>query len=426
MYNILIDRTGLVYVVLTFVIFQSAGAQPIVRPENQGLSTERLERISPVMQGFVDQGLVPGMSVTVARHGQVVFSERYGYMDIESQTPLSEDAIYRIYSMSKAITGVAVMMLLEEGRFLLDDPISKYIPAFKDMKVFVRETPQGIDLEAARREITVRDLLSHASGLGYGWGNDPVSRLYQNIQPMDPSLTLEQAVTKLASLPLYFQPGTDWRYSTSIDVIGRLIEVTSDKTLETFFQERIFEPLGMRDTGFFLVPEHTSRLTTLYTYNESGELVPDRSISRYQRHENRLLSGGGGLLSTEADYLRFVLMLANGGVYNNVRLLSPKTIQLMSLDHLAEGIELPWFKLKGHGYGLSVSVLRDLSKSPSMGSLGDFGWDGAASTFFRVDLKTGIAILLMTHRMPTDDAIQLKLKNLVYQALVDSSLPEGE
>jgi len=416
----MIQRITIVTLVLLIsASFLAASEAATVNPEGQGFSSERLQRISTVMQDYVDRREFPGISVTVARHGKVVFSERYGYMDIESKKKLSSDAIYRAYSMSKPITGAAAMMLFEEGKFLLDDPISKYIPAFKDAKVFVKETDNDPALEDCKKEITIRHLLCHSSGLGYGWGSDPVSKIYQEADLFNQSRNLEQMVDKLATLPLYYQPGTDWQYSLSIDVIGRLIEVVSGMTLDEFFQKRIFTPLGMKDSGFYLSKENRNRITTLYRYNQSKELVPNHSISRYTKGENRMLSGGGGLLSTTADYLKFLLMLSNGGEYNGVRLLSPQTIQLMGRNHLEDGISLPWGKLKGHGYGLSVSVLTDLSKSQCMGSVGDFGWDGAASTFMRVDPKTGIAILLMTHRMPCDDRIQLKLKNLVYQALIE-------
>ncbi len=418
----MIQRITIVTLVLLLSASFMASSEPAtVNPEGQGFSSERLQRISTVMQDYVDCGEFPGMCVTVARHGKVIFSERYGYMDIESKKKLSDDAIYRAYSMTKPITGAAAMMLFEEGKFLLDDPISKYIPAFKDAKVFVKETDNGPELEDCKKEITIRHLLTHSSGLGYGWGNDPVSKIYQEAQKSNPnqSPTLEEMVDGLATLPLYFQPGADWQYSLSIDVIGRLIEVVSGMTLDEFFQQRIFKPLGMKDSGFFLSKENRDRITTLYRYNQSKELVPDHSITRYTKGENRMLSGGGGLLSTTSDYLKFLLMLSNGGEYNGVRLLSPQTIQMMGRNHLEDGISLPWGKLQGHGYGLSVSVLTDLSKSQCMGSVGDFGWDGAASTYMRVDPQTGIAILLMTHRMPCDDGIQLKLKNLVYQALIE-------
>ncbi len=414
------------YRVLAIFLFTLMSISPLLAndfqtavPENQGFSAERLQRITPVMQDFVDRGLFPGMSVTVARNGKIVFSQRYGFMDVESKKPLESDAIFRIYSMSKPITGVAAMMLLEEGKFLLDDPISKYIPAFKETKVFVKEDNGEIETVEKERPITIRHLLCHASGLGYGWGNDPVSSIYrkESAKYMDKPINLEIFANGLASVPLYFQPGTDWQYSYSIDVVGRLIEVVSGMTLEEFFQKRIFDPLEMKDTGFYITNDKLPRLTTLYRYEQSDGLVPDHSISRYQKESASFQSGGGGLLSTTSDYLRFLLMLSNQGEYKGKRLLAPQTIRLMGCNHLPDGVTLPWGKLYGHGYGLSVSVLTDLSKSPTMGSVGDFGWDGAASTFMRVDPQTGIAILLMTHRMPCDDEIQLKLKNLVYQAI---------
>lgn len=398
----------------------NAGVHVTADPESLGISSTRLERIDGLMNDYVERGVFPGMIVTVARRGQVVYHRAFGYPDIAERKPLQDDAIFRIYSMTKPVTGVAVMMLFEQGRFMLDDPVAKYLPALADLRVYASGTGDNLKTTAVQRPMTVRDLLRQTGGLGYGWGTDPVSQLYQQAHLFDPNTTLEQMVEKLGTLPLYFQPGSDWQYSVSIDVLGRLVEVWSGQPLDEFFQEHIFGPLGMKDTGFYIPSEKRDRFTAVYNYSSADGLVPlsrADAYDKYTRGRNRMLSGGGGLVSTVEDYLQFVQMLANGGSLGAVRILSPKTVKLMSTDALPDGVTLPWFKLKGHGYGFTVSVQTDNTQSPTLGSVGDFGWDGAASTYFRIDPQEDLVILLMTHRMPCDDEIQIKLKTLVYQAL---------
>jgi len=388
----------------------------------QGFSQARLQRIDRVMHDYVDSGVFPGMIVTVARGGQVVYDRTFGYSDVEKKRPLKKDAVMRVYSMTKPITSAAVMILFEEGRFMLDDPVSKYLPSFENVEVFKSVKNGVIQTEPCEREMTVRDLLRQTCGLGYGWGNDPVSQRYKEANLFDPATTLEDMVQKLGTLPLYTQPGQDWRYSVAIDVLGRLVEVWSGQGLDEFMQQRLFDPLGMNDTGFFVPQENQARLTQVYNYSPDKGLMPlgkESAYGRYAQGQNRLFSGGGGLVSTASDYLRFAQMLANGGVLEGTRILSPKTVALMRTNALPEGITLPWGKLRGHGYGFALSVQTDNAHSPSLGSVGDYGWDGAASTYFRIDPKEDLVILLMTHRMPCDDEIQIKLKTLVYQALTE-------
>jgi len=414
---------GLVGAVLLAVTGVSAGASgeglPVARPERVGMSSVKLARIGQVMEEYVRSGSFPGMTVAVVREGNIAYLESFGWADIAKAEPVRPDTIFRIYSMSKPVTAAAVMMLYEEGKFSLDDPVSRYLPAFKNVNVYQTGKSRKKDL-TPRREISIRDLLRHTSGLGYGWDKDPVSEMYQKANLFDPQLTIEQAVDRLAALPLYFEPGSNWQYSVSIDVLGRLVEVWSGLTLEEFFNQRIFTPLGMKDTGFFVPSDKLGRFTSCYRLPEKGKLeaVPeDAAFGRYDREKNRLLSGGGGLVSTTADYLRFAQMLLNGGELDGVRLLGPKTVELMSMNHLPDGVKLHWDKLQGHGYGFAVSVLTDLPKSLGMGSVGDWGWDGAASTYFRIDPSEKLVLLLMTHRMPCDTEIQVRLKTLVYQAI---------
>ncbi len=395
-----------------------------VRPAVPGLSAERLARIAPVMERFIRDGRFPGVSVTVARNGRVAYQQEFGFADVERKTPLRKDTIYRVFSMSKPVTGVAVMMLVEEGRIVLDDPVSRYIPCFKNLQVFDGEGPEGPILKKADREVTVRDLLRHTSGFGYGGNADPVARLYQAKNVMDSSAGLDQMVERACTVPLRFQPGTKWEYSISMDILGRLVEVVSGQALDEFFQTRIFDPLKMVDTGFFVPEAKAARFANCYSFAEGKGLTPvppASAVDRYTRGKNKLLSGGGGLVSTASDYLRFATMLARGGELDGVRLLGPRTVALMSMNQLPAGVTPSWWggKNGGNGYGFTMSVTTNVAETTGYGSVGDFGWDGAASTFFRVDPKERLVVLVMTQRMPTDLEIQVKVKSLVYQALLD-------
>jgi CubicO group peptidase (beta-lactamase class C family) len=411
---------------LLFVVPVLAQAQrPKVQPQpGAGLSSERLARIVPVMNQLVQEGKFPGMSVTVARGGKIAFQQEFGFADLEKKEPLRKDAIYRVFSMTKPVTGVAVMILLEEGRFLLDDPVSKYIPCFKGLQVFDSETGSGMKLVKADREVTIRDLLRQTSGFSYGGPGDSVGKMYQAKNLFDSDTNLEQMVEKACTIPLLFQPGTKWEYGVSIDILGRLVEVISGQPLDVFMKKRIFDPLKMVDTGFFVPDEKMGRLASCYSYSpEKGlsRLPPDRAVDRYRTGRNKLLSGGGGLVSTVSDYLRFATMLARGGELDGVRILGPRTIGLMSMNQLPEGVKPAWWggKNGGNGYGFTMSVTTNVAQTTGYGSIGDFGWDGAASTFFRVDPKEKLVLLVMTQRMPADLEIQVKVKTLVYQALVD-------
>lgn len=401
--------------------FLPAQGLPAVAPESVGLSAVRLERIDSAMRRYVEDGLFPGMTVAVARKGRLAWLRSFGAAELEPLRPVEADAIFPIFSMSKPVTAVAALILLEEGRYRLDDPVARFLPVFAEVKVYGSE--QTTADQAPPRPMTVRDLFRHTSGLGYGWEQGPVDKIYQQLNLWDPSTSLEQLVDKLASAPLYFAPGSRWHYSTSIDVLGRLVEVLSGQSLDAFLEERIFRPLGMFDTAFHVPDAKLGRLTSLYRYDETQRrlelLPPDQTRERYRKGGNRLLSGGGGLVSTTADYLRFAQMLADGGSIDGVRILGRKTVELMHLDHLPAGVTLPWDKTYGHGHGLGVTVLTDIAASTGTGSIGDFGWDGAASTWFRIDPAEDLVILLMTHRMPCDTEIQVRLKTLVYQALID-------
>ena len=398
----------------------------ITQPESIGFSSERLGRIRAGMQGYIDRQQMAGMITLVARRGQVVHLECQGWMDREAGKPMELDTIFRIYSMTKPITSTAVMMLLEEGHFQLSDPISRFIPAFKETKVCQprRASPVDYDLVVPQREINIRDLLTHTSGLSYGFEeksivDDIIRKELWEIADAKPEIDLASLIDILAGLPLASHPGTAWRYSLAIDVLGRLVEVVSGQALDTFFKTRIFDPLGMPDTDFYVPPEKYDRLAAVYGPAKNGgiEQIEPLENSPYKRPK-RWFSGGGGLVSTTADYYRFAQMILNRGILEGVRLLSPKTVELMLLNHLPKGVEKldePWC-----GFGLGGAVIIDVAGSQMLNSAGSWGWGGAANTWFQLDPQEGISMILMTQYMPGFDLpIAKDFSNLVYQALVE-------
>ena len=396
----------------------------ISAPENQGFSSARLANVNRVMQGYIDRNELAGIITLVARCGQVVHLEKRGWMDREAGKPMEFDAIFRIYSMTKPITSAAVMMLFEEGHFRLGDPISRYLPAFKEMKVYQPRGNADYDLVPAKREITIRDLLTHTAGLSYGFEeNSVVDGLYQQKiwkrNESDPDFNLARAIDAIAQLPLANHPGEVFRYSFAIDVLGRLVEVISGQPLDAFFKLRIFEPLGMSDTDFYVPPEKHDRLTAVYGPAETGGLkVIDSPLDSNYKKPARMLSGGGGLVSTAADYLRFAQMMLNRGELDGQRLLGRKTVELMLLNHLPGDGRRPDEPFDG--FGLGGSVLRDVALSQVLGSLGDWGWGGAANTWFWIDPLEKITGILMTQYMPSFILpVTHDFKNMVYQALVD-------
>ncbi len=407
----------------------SAGPMPAVQeaglattaPEAAGLSSERLERINKVVQGYVAEKKAVGFVTMIARRGNVAHFESFGLMDMKPGKATKPDAIFRIYSMSKPITSAAVMMLYEEGHFQLDDPVSKFIPEFKDMKVFVKKTEAGVELTDAKRQITIRNLLTHTSGLAYGLDKDTeVDVMYQEQKLLKWDETLQEKVARLVKLPLVEEPGSKWRYSISTDVLGYLVEVISGKRLDVFLQERLFEPLGMKDTGFYVPGEKLSRLAGFYEIKETGGLGPVADEDYWGMYSKlpEFLSGGGGLVSTTSDYVRFCQMMLNGGELDGVRLLGRKTVELMTMNHLD-------FKLlssgpgEGSGFGLGFAVLMDVAKSGSIGSAGSYSWGGAASTGFWIDPREELIGIVMTQIIPYTNRFTEEFKVLTYQAIVD-------
>jgi len=393
--------------------------------EEVGLSSERLENIKPVMQAYVDQKKLPGLITLVARRGKVVHFERFGLMDIEADKPMQPDTIFRIYSMTKPITTVAAMMLYEEGHFQLNDPISKYIPAFKDVSVLGNVAGGGTELVGLEREITIRDLMTHTSGFTYGFLEDsPVDAMYQEAGLFSKDKTLQENVQELAKMPLVHQPGSAWRYSVSTDLLGYLVEVVTDTPFDAFLKKRIFDPLNMTDTGFYVPQAKIDRFATLYSLVDEGELeLTDPPATGEYSKPPVMHSGGGGLVSTTADYLRFSQMMLNKGELDGIRLLGRKSAALMSINHLPvhlTPIGLPDFVLSGYGFGLGFGVVMNVAQTQVLESEGNYGWGGAASTQFWIDPKEELIGIIMTQFMPNGFyPIAPQLKVLTYQALVD-------
>jgi len=391
------------------------------------MSTERLERISKTVQQSIDDKRIAGAVTLVARHGHVVWFKAQGMSDREAGKPMRPDSIFRICSMSKPITSTAVMMLYEEGKFLLDDPISKYLPEFKDPKVLVKPSNGPSYTIPATREITIRDLLRHTSGLTYNW-NEKLGPLYEKanvaagLMPYDG--TIGDNVKRLAPLPLLFNPGERFEYSLSVDVLGRLVEVVSGKPFDEFLRTRIFEPLGMKDTSFFPPDNKLDRLTTAYTYYDGKGLnrFPDAPITEGtfsysadypSKGPKKLFSGGAGLTSTAEDYARFCQMMLNGGKWGNTRLLSRKTVELMTHDQLGKiGPE--------QAFGLGFGVAGVKTPLEELGTPGSYNWGGFFFTGFSVDPKEELIIVFMGQLHPTGGlTLDRQVQELAYAAIID-------
>lgn len=394
----------------------------LVAPEELGFSSQRLARINTKMQTYVDEQKLAGISSLIARRGKVVHFEQVGMADIAAGTPMSAETIFRIYSMTKPITSAAVLMLFEEGRFRLSDPVSAYLPEFKTSKVL----EQDGSLVTPAQPLTIRHLLTHTAGLSYGFDeNFQIDRLYgQSVWgPLqaNPDIALADWIGTIAQMPLAYHPGTRYRYSVATDVLGYLVQVVAGMPFADFLQERIFAPLGMTDT-FFTVPDaKLDRFAANYGPKDDGGLkvIDAPRESRYARPTQRP-SGGGGLLSTTPDYLRFTQMLLNGGELDGVRLLGRKTVELMTTNHLPDGIFIDNDLKTGVGFGLGVSVLLDLGKGQTLGSVGNYGWGGAANTNFWIDPKEQLIGILMLQFMPSETyPVTPDFRILTYQALVD-------
>ncbi len=412
---------------LVLSVLAAAQDLPTAKPESVGLSSERLARIDAAVQRAMDDKRIAGAVTLVVRHGKVAWFKAQGMADREAAKSMPPDAMFRICSMTKAITSAGVMMLYEEGRFLLDDPVSKYLPEFKNPKVLVKPASGQPYTIPATKEITIRDLLRHTSGITYQW-NDDLGPMYEKAGVASGLLqydgTIGDMVTRLAGQPLLFNPGDRFEYSLGVDVLGRLVEVVSDKPLDDFFRTRIFEPLGMKDTYFYPPDNKVDRLATAYTY------YPDKGLNRFPdtpiregsfvysadyptRGPKKLFSGGAGLVSTAMDYARFCQMMLDNGKVGNTHLLSRKTVELMTQDQLGK-------ISTDMGFGLGFGVEGVKGPLSELGSVGEYNWGGFFYTGFTIDPKEQMIVIFMAQLHPTGGlTLDRQVNELAYQAIID-------
>lgn len=415
------------FLLLAFMLQLTLYAQEFKKvPANSvGLSSERLEFLTNTFQEYVDQGELPGAVVLVARKGQIAYLNAFGKSDKENNLPMQENSIFRIASQTKAIVSVGIMLLQEEGKLLITDPVGKYIPAFKETTVAVPQEGAAYEIVKAQRPITIRDLLTHTAGIGYGQGIASDLWKQANIQGWyfaDREEPIQATVSRMAALPFEAQPGEKFVYGYNTDILGALIEVVSGESLDTFLKTRILDSLGMNDTHFYLPKAKSSRLTVVYSPTEKGlERAPNPGgmvgQGAYLDGPRVSFSGGAGFLSTAVDYAKFLQMMLNKGNFNGKQIISPKTVALMTVNHLG-AIPFPWEK--GVGFGLGFSVVEDLGQRGVLGSKGEFGWGGAYHSTYWVDPQEELVVVYFTQLIPAnglDD--HQKLRALIYQALMD-------
>ncbi len=401
------------------LLASAVGAElPRATPAEVGLSQERLDRITQALESSVDQGHIAGAIGVVARKGKIAYWQNVGMADREGETVMADDAIFRIFSMTKPIVSVALMILYEEGKFSLKDEVKQHIPELGGLKVWVAGKEVTPD-----REMTVQDLMRHTSGMTYGlFGDSRVDEMYNDAEVLSGNKTVAEFVEKLSKLPLKHQPGTRWEYSVSVDVQGRLIEVLSGMDLATYMSERVFKPLDMRDTAFRMTEEKSGRFAQVYskTKDEQGiEPTNDGRTDRYYE-DSQWYSGGGGLVSTTRDYLRFCQMLLNGGILDGTRILSRKTVELMTIDHTSSISSASSTLRAGYGFGLNFAVHVDPAKSGLNGSVGEYNWGGLAGTSFWIDPAEELIGIYMIQMMPPRYANGAgQFKRLVYQSIAD-------
>jgi len=396
----------------------SVGLPPAEKPEQVGLSSERLDRITATVRADVEAGAIPGAVLAIARGGRIGYAEAIGYRDREAEAPMTLDSIFRIASMTKPIVSVAAMTLSEEGKLYLGAPVADYIPAFGELTV-------GIERAKAKRTMTVQDLLRHTSGLTYAaFGDSPVQMLWRDADLANENQTNEELAAKLAGLPLMFEPGTTWEYSMSTDVLGRVVEVVSGKSLAACIAERITGPLGMADTAFAATGDKAARVAEPLVDKATGKKPPMRNLTR----DNRWHSGGGGMAGSAADYVRFGQMLLNGGELDGVRILAPKSVAHMASDHLPPNVQygetartrfgaLAPVPEMGYGFGLGFAVRKAQGMSPVPGSVGEFFWGGATGTYFWIDPQEHVVVVLMLQAPDQRLRYRYLTRRLVYAAV---------
>ncbi len=413
------------------------GLEAEVDPAKVGLDSDRLGRIEANFARYVDDGQLAGWLVTVSRHGKLAYVSRYGARDREAGLPVETDTVWRIYSMSKPITSVAAMMSYEEGALQLTDPVSRFIPSFANLRVYTGGSDLSPSTVPVAEPVRIWHLLTHTSGLTYGFHRaHPVDALhraagFEGVQT-PPGVDLAGACNLWAGIPLLFQPGTSWNYSVSTDVLGRVVEVVSGQSLDAFLAERILGPLGMTDTGFWAGPDQASRLAALYAFGPGGQTVRLDAVGDSFLRPPDMLGGGGGLVSTAADYHRFTQLLLDredspAGELDGVRLLSPRTVAYMGRNHLPGGADLATFgqplyaesPMRGSGFGLGFAVVTDPAAGKVDCSAGELSWGGAASTAFWIDQAEELTVSLYTQLIPSNAyPLRSRLRQLVYQAVI--------
>ena len=403
--------------VAAFTLRLPAGELPTAKPEDVGMSSAKLAKVDDVMNELVKTERLAGGIVMIARHGKVVHFKPYGLADRETQRPMTTDAIMRFYSMSKAITSAGIMILAGDKKLSLNDPVSKFIPSFANLKV---DTGDG--LVAPKRPLNVADLLRHTSGFSYGGSRrEKANEAHKKADPTNYEITLKEMADRLADVPLAFHPGEDWIYGVSIDVLGRIIEVASGQKLDQFLQTRIFDPLDMRDTGFFVPQEKHNRFAQVYNSDGKGKLtIGDNSEGRDFTKPRAFLSGGGGLVSTARDYMRFLLMIQQGGTLGDARILRRQSVHLMTASQLPETVPHIYFgeqQRVGVGFGFGFSVREKMSDWDPAGRVGEYGWGGAASTHYWVSPKDGLAVITLEQTWPYSFMTEFAVKGLIYDAI---------
>jgi CubicO group peptidase (beta-lactamase class C family) len=396
---------------------------PHAAPADAGFSAARLDHITQVLKDDAAKGVVPGSVLLIARHGKVVYFEASGMLDPTTKAPMTKDAIFRVYSMSKAMTSVSAMMLVEEGKISLSDPLSKFIPAFSKQKVGVEKPDSAggkptLDLVAPKRPITIQDLLRHTSGLTYGiFGTSAVKTAYQEAGVLKGDYTNEEFADRVSKMPLSFQPGSSWEYSHATDVLGRVIEIASGQSLYQFEKQHLFDPLAMTDTAYYVTD--TAKQSRIAEPFPNDRVIGIGAAVGDPRVAGKWESGGGGVVSTTTDYARFLQMLLSGGSSNGKRILSPKTVAFMTSDQLGEEVTLgPGFLPgPGYGFGLGFAVRRTAGVAPNEGSVGDYWWNGVAGSQFWVDPKEDMFVVFMIQSPRQLRHYMAVLRNMVYGAM---------
>ena len=401
----------------SLTLAQDSNELPFVSPAEVGMSAEKLAKVDAAMDELVNQKQIPGGIVMIARHGKLVHFKAYGQRDIEAGLPMEKDSIFRIFSMTKSIVTAAALMLHDEGKLNINDPVSKYIPELREVRV-----TKDDDSVPAAREMTIADLMRHTAGYGYGdSGNAANDRAFQTVNPLNTKVPLSRLQTRLDELPLMFEPGTDWEYGISIDVLGRVVEIASGQTLLSFLDQRFFKPLDMKDTGFYVSSDKVDRFANNYNSDGKGGLsiADDAKTSRYLQ-KPLFEGGGGGLVSTARDYMRFLLMIQGDGEFQGKRYLKPETVAMMKTNQVPESVGWVTFGdevREGVGFSFGFSVRDRMSDWDPDGRIGEYGWGGMASTHYWVSPKDDLCVITLEQVLPYSFLTEFKVKGLIYDAI---------